>query len=94
MREAICKFWPAAAGRGAERGGVGAEGRSARRGGALQRVCALARAPSRLPRSEKLSDGELTGELFETVAEEHLIQPTFIYDFPTDISPLSKQQAG
>ena len=40
----------------------------------------------------KLSDGELTGELFETIAEAHLVQPTFIYDFPTAISPLSKQK--
>ena len=40
---------------------------------------------------EKLSDGELTGELFEAVAEAHLVQPTFIYDFPTAISPLSNQ---
>ncbi len=40
----------------------------------------------------KLSDGELTGELFEQVAEAHLVQPTFIYDFPTAISPLSKQK--
>ena len=38
------------------------------------------------------SDGQYTGELFEAVAEEHLIQPTLIYDFPTDISPLSKQK--
>jgi lysyl-tRNA synthetase, class II len=27
---------------------------------------------------------------FEHVAEQHLIQPTFIHDFPKDISPLSK----
>ena len=33
---------------------------------------------------------EITGLLFETVAESHLIQPTILYDFPTDISPLSK----
>ena len=26
------------------------------------------------------------------IAEGHLTQPTFIYDFPTDISPLSKQK--
>ncbi len=38
------------------------------------------------------NDGEYTGELFESVAEEHLTQPTFIYDFPTAISPLSKQK--
>jgi len=30
--------------------------------------------------------------LFEAVAEEHLTQPTIIYEFPTAISPLSKQK--
>jgi lysyl-tRNA synthetase class 2 len=29
--------------------------------------------------------------IFEAVAEPHLIQPTIIYEFPTAISPLSKQ---
>ncbi len=38
--------------------------------------------------------GNLVGILFETVAEEHLIQPTFIYDYPLELSPLSKQKAG
>ncbi len=42
---------------------------------------------------KELSDGELIGELFEAVAEPHLVQPTFIYDFPTAVSPLSKQKA-
>ncbi|MDX1584637.1 MAG: lysine--tRNA ligase, partial [Thermoanaerobaculia bacterium] len=40
---------------------------------------------------EKMNRGKLLAELFETVAEEHLIQPTFITDFPTEVSPLSKQ---
>ncbi|PYS54154.1 MAG: lysine--tRNA ligase [Acidobacteria bacterium] len=38
--------------------------------------------------------GNLIGLLFETVAEEHLVQPTFIYDYPIELSPLSKQKAG
>jgi lysyl-tRNA synthetase class 2 len=42
---------------------------------------------------DQLSGGEITGELFERVAEQHLVQPTFIYDFPTDISPLAKCRA-
>ena len=41
-----------------------------------------------------LSDGEWTGLLFETIAEDKLIQPTIIFEFPTDISPLSKQKPG
>jgi lysyl-tRNA synthetase class 2 len=39
---------------------------------------------------DKLTDGELVGALFEAIAEEHLFQPTILYDFPKDISPLSK----
>jgi len=46
--------------------------------------------PMRLPRGT-LSDGEWTGLLFETIAEDKLVQPTILYEFPTDISPLSKQ---
>jgi len=37
-----------------------------------------------------LNWGKLLALLFEHVVEEHLIQPTFIYDFPTELSPLSK----
>jgi len=36
--------------------------------------------------------GKLLACLFEEVVEAHLIQPTFIYDFPVDVSPLSKQK--
>ncbi len=34
--------------------------------------------------------GEMVSELFELVAEEHLWQPTFITDYPVEISPLTK----
>ncbi len=36
--------------------------------------------------------GKLLGLLFESVAEEQLVQPTFIYDFPAELSPLSKKK--
>jgi lysyl-tRNA synthetase, class II len=42
----------------------------------------------------KLPLGNLIGILFETVAEQHLIQPTFIYDYPVELSPLSKRKAS
>jgi lysyl-tRNA synthetase class 2 len=34
--------------------------------------------------------GKYIANLFEFVAEQHLIQPTIIYDFPLAVSPLSK----
>jgi lysyl-tRNA synthetase class 2 len=37
-------------------------------------------------------EGKLIAELFETVAEPYLIQPTIIFDFPLAVSPLSKQK--
>src|SRR5439155_3532838 len=36
--------------------------------------------------------GKTIAALFEAVAEEHLVQPTIIYEFPTAVSPLSKQK--
>jgi lysyl-tRNA synthetase, class II len=35
--------------------------------------------------------GKLLAELFEEVAEARFLQPTFLHEFPTEISPLSKQ---
>jgi lysyl-tRNA synthetase, class II len=39
---------------------------------------------------EGMSLGKAISDLFESVAERHLIQPTIIYDFPLAVSPLSK----
>jgi lysyl-tRNA synthetase class 2 len=36
--------------------------------------------------------GKLLNEMFEALVETKLIQPTFITDYPTDISPLSKKR--
>ncbi len=36
--------------------------------------------------------GKLLNELFEALVEPKLIQPTFVTDYPTDISPLSKKR--
>jgi len=37
--------------------------------------------------------GKIATELFERLCEDRLVQPTFVYDFPTEVSPLSKQRA-
>jgi lysyl-tRNA synthetase class 2 len=91
MREAIVKYWPAAAGAAptvAELGTAGGPRATAER----FNIYARANGVESVANATKLSDGEITGELFETIAEAHLVQPTFIYDFPTAISPLSKQK--
>jgi lysyl-tRNA synthetase class 2 len=36
--------------------------------------------------------GKLLNEIFEAKVEPYLVQPTFITDYPTDISPLSKRR--
>lgn len=38
--------------------------------------------------------GDILNALFEEYVEEHLIQPTFICDYPVEISPLTKKKRG
>jgi len=88
MREAVCRYWPAGAAPPtmaelAAPGGPQAAG---------HRYNSWAQSAGREPLLglASMKDGEITGLLFETVAEHQLIQPTILYDFPTEISPLSK----
>jgi lysyl-tRNA synthetase class 2 len=37
--------------------------------------------------------GRIATEIFERLWQEQLVQPTFVFDFPTEVSPLSKQRA-
>jgi lysyl-tRNA synthetase class 2 len=36
--------------------------------------------------------GKIATTIFEALWEEDLVQPTFVHDFPTEVSPLSKQR--
>jgi lysyl-tRNA synthetase class 2 len=92
MKEAVARYWPQ------ELGALRAE--------ELEEPKALERRVSELENWTQLSGqtplvadflqtrrpGEILQALFEAVAEEHLVQPTFITDFPLEVSPLSKQK--
>ena len=84
MREAIAAFWPAAAGAPPALSDFNQPA-------LVQQMVARVRAAGT---GVAMQAGEPVGKtiasLFEAVAEEHLIQPTIIYDFPLAVSPLSK----
>jgi lysyl-tRNA synthetase class 2 len=41
--------------------------------------------------AEALSGGKLQDEVFKVVLEPHLVQPTFVVDYPKALSPLAKE---
>jgi len=98
MREAIAQYWPVAAGPAPNTAELAAPGGAKAIAERYNRW--LQSEGARVPQADasakpllevnSMSDGEVTGLLFETLAEPKLIQPTILYDFPTDISPLAK----
>nr|TXF82154.1 lysine--tRNA ligase [Alkalicoccus halolimnae] len=47
----------------------------------------------KVPVKETMKFGHVVNEFFEEFVEENLIQPTFVYGHPLDISPLAKKNA-
>ncbi|MGA2369129.1 MAG: lysine--tRNA ligase [Candidatus Korobacteraceae bacterium] len=86
MREAIINFWPENAGDKPQMGDFSSSEQIA---GMVRRFNA---ANPHIPYDPTAPNGKTIAEIFEFVAEPHLIQPTFIYDFPLAISPLSKNK--
>jgi lysyl-tRNA synthetase class 2 len=86
MREAIIKYWPEVAGAPPEM----QDFKDAERVVVLVRR--LQQAKVDIPFDSREPAGRAIADMFEAVAEEHLWQPTFIYDFPLAISPLSKNK--
>jgi lysyl-tRNA synthetase class 2 len=87
MREAIIQHWPEAAGAKPQM----VEFSSPEGVEAL--VKHFNSAHAHVAYDPKQPAGKTIAALFEAAAEEHLIQPTIIYEFPTAVSPLSKQKA-
>jgi lysyl-tRNA synthetase class 2 len=86
MREAIIHYWPAAAGAKPQMSDL-ASGE-----GVKQLVERFNRAHSHMAYEPNAPAGKNIAALFEAAAQEHLTQPTIIYEFPTAVSPLSKQK--
>jgi lysyl-tRNA synthetase, class II len=92
MREAVCRYWPAGAAPAPTIAELAAPG-GPRAAADRFNIWAPAAGRDALMGLDSMKDGEITGLLFETIAEKQLIQPTILYDFPTEISPLSKCRA-
>jgi lysyl-tRNA synthetase, class II len=93
MREAISRYWPGGAGAAPAPAEIAAPGAPPRIAERYNQWAKPNGAPYAAAKGS-LTDGEWTGLLFETIAEDKLVQPTILYEFPTDISPLSKQKPG
>jgi lysyl-tRNA synthetase class 2 len=86
MRDAIVEFWPAQAGPKPTREDFAAKDKID------AMVASVRSAGIDLKFNADQPAGKTIAAIFEAVAEEHLMQPTIIYEFPTVISPLSKQK--
>jgi lysyl-tRNA synthetase class 2 len=84
MRKAVTNYWP---GEG-ERPTLDDLSTAS---GVLSWAAKLPTLKTGMPRLHSLDYGHLLGELFGHVAEPCLINPTFITEFPTELSPLSKR---
>jgi lysyl-tRNA synthetase class 2 len=86
MREAIIEFWPEKAGQKPEMADFASH----------DSVRALVTRYNSAGKHMAYDPSEPTGKtianLFEAVGEEHLLQPTIIYEFPVAVSPLSKKK--
>ena len=86
MREAIIHFWPEAAGAKPEMADFAAHDSVKRLVERYNQV------HSHMAYDPAEPVGKTIANLFESVAEEHLLQPTIIYEFPSAVSPLSKNK--
>jgi lysyl-tRNA synthetase class 2 len=86
MREAIIHYWPEAAGAPPESSDFSSHE------GVKKLVARFNQAHAHVAYDSNEPLGKTIANLFEGAAEEHLTQPTIIYEFPTAVSPLSKQK--
>jgi lysyl-tRNA synthetase class 2 len=87
MREAIIRYWP-------ETAGAKPTIEDFRSQNSVETLVArFNTAHAHMAYNPNEPVGKTIANLFDAAAEEHLTQPTIIYEFPTAVSPLSKQKA-
>jgi lysyl-tRNA synthetase class 2 len=86
MREAIIKYWPDAAGTKPEMPDFSDAVK------VVEMARRIQQARIDLPLHQNDPAGKTIADIFEAIAEEHLFEPTILYDFPVAISPLSKNK--
>ena len=86
MREAIVQYWPEAAGPKPELSNF--ETKESVR----DLVARFNSGHSHIAYDPNEPTGKTIANLFEAAAEERLVQPTIIYEFPAAVSPLSKNK--
>ena len=86
MREAIIKYWPEKAGAAPQMSDFSDQAKIE------DLVRRLQKSQHDIAYDSKEPNGRAIADMFEAVAEAHLWQPTFIYDFPLAVSPLSKNK--
>ena len=84
MRQAVIEYWPNPATKPSPEDVSSI-------GGVLRLAEREKEFNSQIAHFRSLDYGHLLGEIFELVAEPHLIDPIFITEFPTELSPLSKK---
>ena len=87
MREAIIKYWPETSAPAPQMSDF-AHAASVRK--LVERLNAT--HTPHMPYDPAEPAGKTIANMFEIVAEEHLWEPTILYDFPVAISPLSKNK--
>ncbi|MDR3673909.1 MAG: lysine--tRNA ligase [Acidobacteriota bacterium] len=92
MKDAVLKYWPSEVEALTPAQLDDAQAMADRIPGLNQWLIQRGVAPIPADAGHDKRSGELLALFFETVAEERLIQPTFIVDYPLEVSPLSKQK--
>jgi len=86
MREAIAEFWPETASRPHKDEFASPESTAA----VIAAWNKMHPDHERVPSPPQVPAGTAIAALFEAVCEKHLFQPTIIYEFPVEVSPLAK----